>query len=127
MRERLLLCYFFAAEGASLLVEALVLFFCFFTFFVAFLVVAVLFWLGLLLLPEVAGCCAAKVSGIVATASPTASNVFFMVRFLPRTGFSLPVHSFIMRPAAQKLDSLGRLSAAPNSGAIRLTFIRLCF
>jgi hypothetical protein len=64
-----------------------VLFFCFFTFFAGFLVAAVLFWLGVLLLPEVAGCCAANVSGIVATANPTASNVFFMVPFLPRAGF----------------------------------------
>jgi hypothetical protein len=114
------------AAGVWLLVEVLVLFFCFFTFFDGFLVVAVLFWLGVLLLPEAAGCCAANVSGIVATASPTASNVFFMV-FLFSLGRAslLPAHSFILRPQAPKFDSLRRLSAAPNLGAQRLTFISL--
>jgi hypothetical protein len=91
----------------------------FFTFLDVFFAVAVLLWLALLfafgVLP--AGCCAAKVSGMVATAKPIASSVFFMIPFSPWGGLSfLPAHSFILRPDARKNDSLRWLTAVPNSG-----------
>ena len=108
-----------------MLVEVLVLFFCFFTFLAGFLAAAVLSLVLAVLLPEVAGCCAANVNGIVATASPTANNVFFMIPFLPGAGFSLPAHTSMLRPAAEIRDSLRRLYGRPNSGGHRLTFISL--
>jgi hypothetical protein len=72
------------------LVAAVLLFLVFFAFF-AFLAVAVVLVLVLPVL-EVAGACAAKISGMVANANPIASNVFFMFPFsLERALFSLTV------------------------------------
>jgi hypothetical protein len=99
------------------------LFLCvFFTCFLTVGVAVVLLAAGALEL--LAGACAAKVSGMAATASPIASRVFFMVSFSPWRAL-MPAHTLILRQQAKKHDSLRRLMPAPNQDAHRLMFIRI--